>query len=71
MLGDPVGGLIARSHRLGADRRNTNYASDWVAWHTNTSARPARRRRLGAICSRMGSRAAIQAAARAAWQGLA
>lgn len=27
MLGDPVGGLIARSHRLSADRRNTNYAS--------------------------------------------
>jgi rhamnulose-1-phosphate aldolase/alcohol dehydrogenase len=32
MLGDPVAGLIARSHRLGADRRNTNYAGG------NTSA---------------------------------
>jgi rhamnulose-1-phosphate aldolase/alcohol dehydrogenase len=33
MLGDPVAGLIARSHRLGADRRNTNYAGG------NTSAK--------------------------------
>jgi rhamnulose-1-phosphate aldolase/alcohol dehydrogenase len=33
MLGDPVAALLARSNRLGADRRNTNYAGG------NTSAK--------------------------------